>query len=51
MGGGIYTPAELTVTEFPAERGFYNTNDQGGGGGLDSGPEGEGEGGDEGPDE
>ena len=41
MGGGIYTPAELTVTEFPADQGFYGTND---------GPEGPGEGGDPGGD-
>ena len=60
MGGGIYTPAELTVTEFPAEQGFYDTNDYveppGGGGdwggdggfGEDSGPEGGAEPGDPG---
>ena len=41
MGGGIYTPAELTVTEFPAEQGFYATND-------DEGPEGPGDPGDPG---
>ena len=35
-GGGVYLPANLIVTEFPAEQGFYDTNDRteppGGGG-------------------
>ena len=37
-GGGAYLPANLIVTEFPAEQGFYATND-------DEGPEGAGGGG------
>ena len=36
LGRRAYTPAELTVTEFLAEQGFYDTNDRteppGGGG-------------------
>lgn len=59
-GGGAYLPANLIVTEFPAEQGFYGTNDDdytegaGGGGewgeGNDEGGEAGAEGGDEGED-
>ena len=63
-GRRAYTPAELTVTEFPAEQGFALTDidetpDTGGGGGdpgddgvfgEDEGPELGAEGGDEGED-
>ena len=58
LRGGAYLPANLIVTEFPAEQGFYATNDDveppggggewGGDGGLDEGPEGGGLPGDEG---
>ena len=58
-GRRAYTPAELTVTEFPAEQGFYDTNDYveppgggvwGGGEGDNDGGEAGAEGGDEGED-
>ena len=47
-GRCAYTSAELTVTEFPTEQGFYATNDddysEGAGGGGDWGDPGDDEG-------